>query len=430
MNRILTISDELDLQEISAVAARYPAGLRDDVQNAFQAAQAKDYEKAAALCRSLLEHQTDPDIRMLLGTCLFIQDDMDDARDIFFGLTADYPETEEYLIYLGMTDHALGHFEEAVRELGSLYPLKTYRPFYYSSYADSLQQLGMPKQSREAFYQEIAFFENTGIIPSPLMLDGAFQNLLYLDVTLGNGKYPKDILLYYRFLDQVEMTEEMRTALSDNVIYFQHLMSNKSYRPLFLSFLTHIRDKGWLNMEPFSKILDSAFLSWENWQLHDDRQISHMMEAFLVSGHEKRHPVSAIFWEAERKPVEATALTYCWYMCQYVPEHPDELDYVKNTYPRIYADNQDFFEKMKNDPDETAEQILDELLLYTPGTPRDEFLQSMRCAYVRACEEKKQPVYVYDGQETYRRIQPKVGRNDPCPCGSGKKYKKCCGKGE
>jgi len=25
-------------------------------------------------------------------------------------------------------------------------------------------------------------------------------------------------------------------------------------------------------------------------------------------------------------------------------------------------------------------------------------------------------------------ISNKVGRNDPCPCGSGKKYKKCCGK--
>ena len=22
----------------------------------------------------------------------------------------------------------------------------------------------------------------------------------------------------------------------------------------------------------------------------------------------------------------------------------------------------------------------------------------------------------------------KIGRNDPCPCGSGKKYKQCCGK--
>lgn len=26
-----------------------------------------------------------------------------------------------------------------------------------------------------------------------------------------------------------------------------------------------------------------------------------------------------------------------------------------------------------------------------------------------------------------RRETPKVGRNEPCPCGSGKKYKKCCG---
>jgi hypothetical protein len=24
--------------------------------------------------------------------------------------------------------------------------------------------------------------------------------------------------------------------------------------------------------------------------------------------------------------------------------------------------------------------------------------------------------------------EPKIGRNAPCPCGSGKKYKKCCGK--
>ena len=35
--------------------------------------------------------------------------------------------------------------------------------------------------------------------------------------------------------------------------------------------------------------------------------------------------------------------------------------------------------------------------------------------------EKKKP---------FQREEPKVGRNDPCPCGSGKKYKKCCGKGK
>ena len=31
-------------------------------------------------------------------------------------------------------------------------------------------------------------------------------------------------------------------------------------------------------------------------------------------------------------------------------------------------------------------------------------------------------------QMPYVRTNPKIGRNDPCPCGSGKKYKKCCGK--
>jgi preprotein translocase subunit SecA len=32
-----------------------------------------------------------------------------------------------------------------------------------------------------------------------------------------------------------------------------------------------------------------------------------------------------------------------------------------------------------------------------------------------------------DTVQTVRREGPKVGRNDPCPCGSGKKYKKCHG---
>jgi len=32
------------------------------------------------------------------------------------------------------------------------------------------------------------------------------------------------------------------------------------------------------------------------------------------------------------------------------------------------------------------------------------------------------------GRDPYRRDEPKTGRNDPCTCGSGKKFKKCCGR--
>lgn len=43
---------------------------------------------------------------------------------------------------------------------------------------------------------------------------------------------------------------------------------------------------------------------------------------------------------------------------------------------------------------------------------------------------QKHPEVLQGGEtvkvETVRREQPKVGRNEPCPCGSGLKYKKCC----
>ena len=49
-------------------------------------------------------------------------------------------------------------------------------------------------------------------------------------------------------------------------------------------------------------------------------------------------------------------------------------------------------------------------------TSREE--QAAPAANKTQTEEKVQPV----------RVEKKVGRNDPCPCGSGKKYKQCHGK--
>jgi curved DNA-binding protein CbpA len=79
-----------------------------------------------------------------------------------------------------------------------------------------------------------------------------------------------------------------------------------------------------------------------------------------------------------------------------------------------------------------------------------EFFKLNQAFYLDALNEKKEDYLIdkyvaihkkirpgfnfyYDGDEdtedvtTVRRESPKIGRNDPCPCGSGKKYKKCCG---
>ena len=55
-------------------------------------------------------------------------------------------------------------------------------------------------------------------------------------------------------------------------------------------------------------------------------------------------------------------------------------------------------------------------------------------AEVRHNTERKQVIKgkAVEDQNKVKKRQPKrvqkIGRNDPCPCGSGKKYKNCCGK--
>lgn len=43
-------------------------------------------------------------------------------------------------------------------------------------------------------------------------------------------------------------------------------------------------------------------------------------------------------------------------------------------------------------------------------------------------EERRKELYKEQKDSMTVRKEPKVYPNDPCPCGSGKKYKKCCGK--
>ena len=71
-----------------------------------------------------------------------------------------------------------------------------------------------------------------------------------------------------------------------------------------------------------------------------------------------------------------------------------------------------------------------------PLTPErnDELLQSMLAGAARAYRYFREDRIAYAmaaaRPEPYERAAPKVGRNDPCPCGSGKKYKRCCGGAE
>ena len=85
--------------------------------------------------------------------------------------------------------------------------------------------------------------------------------------------------------------------------------------------------------------------------------------------------------------------------------------------------------------DENGESLLN----ITPDEEEDRFMEEAGelipacvtaiAAYWRGKGPKQISMPLPSGSSTKpARTPTKVGRNDPCPCGSGKKYKKCCGK--
>jgi len=52
---------------------------------------------------------------------------------------------------------------------------------------------------------------------------------------------------------------------------------------------------------------------------------------------------------------------------------------------------------------------------------------SLHCLHERSCFVKLDGRWYYREGELFPHPPRRIGRNDPCPCGSGKKFKKCCG---
>lgn len=94
--------------------------------------------------------------------------------------------------------------------------------------------------------------------------------------------------------------------------------------------------------------------------------------------------------------------------------HRKHINRLKELYPELYNLKKDFFDR-----------VLD---ISQSKKITWEYEKKLK-KFAKLCPEKMfdDADDDYMPQEPIRREGKKIGRNDPCPCGSGKKYKKCCG---
>jgi curved DNA-binding protein CbpA len=101
------------------------------------------------------------------------------------------------------------------------------------------------------------------------------------------------------------------------------------------------------------------------------------------------------------------------YIVFHISDLRPSIKALKNEYPECFKLNQAFYVDVLNER-------------------KEEFLMDKYAAIYKKIRPKNavfhgEEFYDDDDEVPYKRESPKIGRNDPCPCGSGKKYKKCCG---
>lgn len=100
-----------------------------------------------------------------------------------------------------------------------------------------------------------------------------------------------------------------------------------------------------------------------------------------------------------------------------------QAEIIKEDYPDFYGKMQEFLQKLQSEKNLSflKESLQKSYRKIEPDCSGGFY-------YEKYPQEKPQEHIIYDGIdfEPYIRDTKKVGRNDPCPCGSGKKYKHCC----
>ncbi|MFC1592071.1 SEC-C metal-binding domain-containing protein [Thermodesulfobacteriota bacterium] len=155
--------------------------------------------------------------------------------------------------------------------------------------------------------------------------------------------------------------------------------------------------------------------------------------------------------DLEQLVLDAVSKTYKSKEQQFSPEtlHPLEKWLYRQVIDEIWKDHLLDMDHLREgiglrgyaqqDPLREYQKEAYDLFLNIIDRLKKEFVEKLFMVQVAAQEELQGPVQpqpqqfvlsrgeAQQGKKTVKRTEKKVGRNEPCPCGSGKKFKKCCG---
>lgn len=169
--------------------------------------------------------------------------------------------------------------------------------------------------------------------------------------------------------------------------------------------------------QPAEKVVDGFWQEYNYQRLNRDNRFSDTME----------RAYDAFFGIIDAEPIVQKFGLLDTQLCMIEErgEILEQAEIVKKDYPEFYKKMQDFLQKLEN---EKNLGFLKDSLQKTYRRLEPDFGGGHYYQKYPHEKELARGTLISNGMdgEPYVRSTKKVGRNDPCPCGSGKKYKQCC----
>lgn len=235
-----------------------------------------------------------------------------------------------------------------------------------------------------------------------------------------------------RVLEGEPVHEQIMSMLPEQIsaVVRKNLDDDKPYYEWNLSTINADLEKGWLETD--TNLVDEKFVEDCDVNEVEEKVLEAVKKRYLEKAELAKN--SGIDFEAVERIVLLKVVDNNWM------NHIDDMQIMKTEILSRGFANQDpvlaykkdgfeLFEKMIEKIRETTCKILLNSNFEEPPKPqpmlRPTFTPIARKEPTIEEQKKSQKPVV---QKTVINDAPKIGRNDPCPCGSGKKYKNCCGK--
>ena len=258
-----------------------------------------------------------------------------------------------------------------------------------------------------------------------VLLMKVYQGLLLEDAELSSDSFEEHATAFMEYLDKITLDDVMQYYVMDVLEHLCEELQNQWFLPRFKSFLSKLEEHDYVSAPNYQKSLETIHINIESIQTMKDVQVGKFLCDFMGSQYQLRYVVEDA--PETKEPATIDALTFQYYYATHVEEYADSVSHVKEMYPHSYALIADVVDGAASA--DFVENVLQELLAYTAeGTSKETLQTTLNQSYENMLQRAQEPAYVHQGEGTYKRSGAKVGRNDLCPCGSGKKYKYCCGR--